>query len=232
MPTLHVLLMNHMLKRRLLSLIYPVRCPICGKIIFPHEDFCNECHSDLPKYCGNFSITGAEAFVAPFEYTDKISPAILLMKDGIKGNAPYALGHATAECIKNHGIHQQADIIIPTPLYSADKRKRGFNQSELIAKEVGRILNINVCTNCIEKVRITKSQKQLSKNERKNNLKDAFAVKSPELIQEKRIMLIDDVCTTGSTLAELTKTLRQTGASAVYCVCCCKTPIKKDDKND
>lgn len=223
--------MNHMLKRRLLALIYPVRCPICGKIIFPHEDFCNECRGDLPKYCGNFNITGAEAFIAPFEYTDKISPAILLMKDGIKGNAPYALGHAAAECIQNHGIHHQADIIIPVPIYPADKRKRGFNQSELIAKEVGRILNISVCTNCIEKVRVTQPQKLLSKNERKNNLKDAFAVKSSKLIQEKRIILIDDVCTTGSTLAELTKTLRQNGASAVYCVCCCKTP-KKDDKDD
>lgn len=224
--------MDYMLKKRLLALLYPVRCPICGKVIFPHEDFCNECRKDLPKYCGNFNIKGAEAFIAPFEYNAKIAPAILLMKNGIRGNAPYALGLAAAEHIKNHGIHRQSDMIIPTPLHPADKRKRGFNQSELIAKEIGRILNINVCTKCVEKVRITEPQKLLSKNERKNNLKDAFAVKAPEIIREKRILLIDDVCTTGSTLAELTRVLRQNGAAAVYCVCCCKTPIKRDDKDD
>ncbi len=224
--------MDYMLKKRLLALLYPVRCPICGKVIFPHEDFCNECRKDLPKYCGNFNIKGAESFIAPFEYNAKIAPAILLMKNGIRGNAPYALGLAAAEHIKNHGIHRQSDMIIPTPLHPADKRKRGFNQSELIAKEIGRILNINVCTKCVEKVRITRPQKLLSKNERKNNLKDAFAVKAPEIIREKRILLIDDVCTTGSTLAELTRVLRQNGAAAVYCVCCCKTPIKRDDKDD
>lgn len=232
MSALYVFLMESMFKRRILALLYPVRCPICGKIIFPHEDFCSECHDNLPKYYGNFNIENAETFIAPFEYTDRISPAIILMKNGIKGNAPYAFGNAVSQCIKSHGIHRKTDIIIPVPLHSSDKRKRGFNQSELIAMEVGRILNINVCAECIEKVRITEPQKRLSKAERKNNLKDAFVLTAPELIREKHVMLVDDVCTTGSTLSELTKILRQNGAASVYCVCCCKTPIKKDDKYD
>lgn len=225
--------MNYMLKRRLRALFFPVRCPVCKKIIFPHEDFCGLCRENLPVYRGNFSIKDAEQFAAPFEYTEKIAPAIILMKDGIGGNAPYAFGLALAECLRKQHISEDVDIIIPAPLHPADEKLRGFNQSKLVANEVGRILNIDVMCKCVVKVRETEPQKLLNKKERLNNLKDAFDVMQADIIHKKRILLIDDVCTTGSTLAELTSLLLHNGAAKVYCGCCCKTPeIKSEVKEN
>lgn len=222
--------MNYMLKKRLLALLYPTRCPVCRKVIFPHEDFCGECCGKLTEYSGNFRISGAELFIAPFEYDDNISPAILLLKRGVKGNAAYALGSAVAEKLENLGISRKIDVIVPVPLHEKDERERGFNQAELIAREVGRILNITVSTGIVEKIRKTNPQKTLTKRQRKINLKDAFEVVDSAKIRDKCILLLDDVCTTGSTLSEITKLLKSKGAAAVYCAVCCKTPdFKKED---
>lgn len=224
--------MDYMTKKRIIALFFPTRCPVCSKVLFPHEDFCTECRNTLTEYNGDFNISGAVKFVAPFEYNEKISPAIILMKKGIKGNAAYALGTALADCLENHGIPQKIDVIVPVPMYFADKRRRGFNQAELIAKEVGRILKINVYTDCVEKIRLTEAQKNLTKRQRHINLRNAFEVKYHEKIHQKRILIIDDVCTTGSTLAELTRLLLKNGAAEIYCASCCKTPniMKEDEK--
>ncbi|MBR5514043.1 MAG: ComF family protein [Ruminococcus sp.] len=224
--------MDYMLKKRLISLIFPTRCPVCGEVIFPHEDFCGKCNNELTEYKGGFKISEAKSFTAPFEYDEKISPAVILLKRGIKGNAVYALGEALAAALENHGISQKVDIIIPVPLYKSDKRERGFNQAELIAREVGRTLKIDVSTDIVKKVRKTTQQKTLSKRERKVNLINAFDVSIPDKIKDKRILLIDDVCTTGSTLTEITVLLRKNGAAEVHCAVCCKTPdIRKEDEN-
>ena len=222
--------MNYMLKKQLLALLYPTRCPACRKVIFPHETFCGDCIPKLTEYSGNFVIRGAELFIAPFEYDENISPAILLLKRGVKGNAAYALGSAVAEKLENLGVSRKIDVIVPVPLHEKDKRERGFNQAELIACEVGRILNITVSTGIVEKIRRTNPQKTLTKRQRKINLKDAFEVSDSAKIQDKCILLLDDVCTTGSTLSEITKLLKSKGAAAVYCAVCCKTPdFKKED---
>ncbi len=224
--------MDYMLKKRLISLIFPARCPVCSEVIFPHEDFCEKCLDELTKYNDSFKIRGAKSFTAAFEYNEKISPAIILLKRGVKGNAPYALGTALAAVLKNSGISQDIDVIIPVPLYKSDKRERGFNQAELIAKEVGRITKTNVSTDIVEKIRKTNPQKTLKKRERKVNLKNAFDVKLSDKIKGKCILLVDDVCTTGSTLTEITELLRKSGAAEVHCAVCCKTPnIKKEDEN-
>ena len=226
--------MDYMLKKRIISLIFPTRCPVCSEVIFPHEDFCGKCREEITPYTSENSISGADSFTAAFEYNGKISPAIILLKQGVKGNAVYALGKALAEVLESNEISQKIDVIIPIPLYKSDKRQRGFNQAELIAKEVGRILKINISADNVEKIRKTKAQKTLTKKERKVNLKNAFEVKSPEKIKGKRVLLIDDVCTTGSTLTNITKLLRNNGAAEIHCAVCCKTPgFKKEvDNND
>lgn len=215
--------MNYLLKKRLVALIYPTRCPVCRCVIFPLEDFCVNCRDNLRSYNGDFQISGAKLFTSAFEYDDNISPAIFQLKDGIKGNAPYALGKAIAERVIKLGISGKIDFIIPVPMYPDDKKKRGFNQSELIANQVGRILKIDVCTDIVEKILRTKPQKNLTKQQRKINLNDAFDIKNAESVRCKRILLLDDVCTTGSTLTEITKLLKSKGANEVYCVSCCKT---------
>ncbi len=211
--------------RHITALIYPVRCPVCNKIIGATDTFCDKCQSELVKYDSYFTIPQVKKSVAPYVYNDKISPAIFLMKDGIGGNAPYAFGKALAETIKSADI--QVDFIVPVPIYSQDQCRRGYNQAELIAKETGRILKIKVRSDIVYKNRKTRPQKELTKSQRKINLKGAFSVNNKSEVADKRILIIDDICTTGSTVAEIADILTKCGADSIFCACACKTVFER-----
>lgn len=215
-------------KRFILHIFYPTRCPVCGSFIEYNDDFCDDCKKTLTPFNGIFNIEGADGFCAPFVYNAAISPAIMLLKNGIGGNSDFAFGAALAEKLTDCGFIQDIDIIIPVPLNKKDKRIRGYNQSELIAKQLSARFNIPVYSKTIAKIRYTEPQKSLSKSERITNLKGAFALIHPELIRGKRILLIDDVCTTGSTLREITTLLKNNSAAKVYCASCCKTELLKE----
>lgn len=216
--------MKRSVKRYIMHLLYPTRCPVCRSFIGHMDGFCDNCRRSISPYQGSFTVSGSAGYTAAFVYDEKISPAIILLKNGICGNAAYALGDALADRLKNNGISDCCDIIIPVPLYKKDKRRRGYNQSELIAKELSEQLGISLCSDAIIKLKETSAQKSLSKKERMTNLNGAFSAIRPDIISGKRILLVDDVCTTGSTLTELTKLLNENGAKAVYCASCCKTP--------
>lgn len=211
-------------KRLILHLLFPNKCPVCGEIIGENDEFCPSCPEKFTVYHGNFRVENADGYTASFEYNDAISPAIMLLKDGVCGNAAYALGNSLARTITNSCFADEFDLIIPVPMHKKDKLKRGYNQAELIAREVSHKLNVQLCTKAVVKARKTLTQKALTAKERAENLSEAFAVAAPELIRGKSVLLIDDVCTTGSTLKELTKLLKSAGASHVYCASCCKTP--------
>lgn len=212
-------------KRKILHLFFPTRCPVCGDIIGAMEKFCKSCEGKLNVYEGKFSIEGAESFTAAFEYDDSVKPAIFLMKNGIGGNADFALGSILAERLKSESVSDKIDIIVPAPLHKKDLRRRGFNQSLLIAKEISRSLNIPVEEKAVFKSRRTRAQKELDHLKRSLNLKNAFSADS-EKLKGKRVLIVDDICTTGSTLRELTAVVKENSAVSVHCACCCKTAKK------
>lgn len=213
--------MTYLLKRKLLHLFFPTRCPVCGIYIGAMERFCSNCVEKLTRYEGSFSIKGAESFTAAFVYDDVIKPAVFLLKDGVCGNADYALGGELADRLKAEGIAKNIDVIVPAPMHRRDVRRRGFNQSSLIAKELGRMLNIPTDMKSVTKVRHTHTQKGLGKGGRTINLRNAFS--ASEVLRGKRVLLVDDICTTGSTLREITAAIKKAGAASVRCACCCKT---------
>lgn len=223
--------MNSTTKRKLLQLFFPSRCPLCDSVIHHSNRFCPECRDKLIRYEGNFSIKGASGFTAAFVYDENVLPAISLLKNGICDNADFALGGELADTLSYENTADKADLIIPVPMHVSKKHERTYNQAELIAGIVGRSLGIPVCKDAVMKTRMTADQKTLNRISRFHNLKNAFTVVLPEIIEGKNILLIDDICTTGSTLAVLTKLLLENNAASVYCAVCCKTPLKKK-KND
>ncbi len=107
-------------------------------------------------------------------------------------------------------------IIIPVPLEIKKWKDRGYNQSELLAKQIGQSLNVpSVCNNLV-KIKKTESQMKLKAKEREENLRGAFKIKNPQEIAGKKVFLIDDVYTTGSTMAECSLTLKAAGAKQVW----------------
>lgn len=107
-------------------------------------------------------------------------------------------------------------LLIPVPLFTKRKRRRGFNQAEEIGKIISEKINIQITTENLIRIKNTKQQVGLSKNEREKNIKDAFAVKDKKEIENKIIILIDDVYTTGATMEECAKTLKKAGAKQVW----------------
>ena len=107
------------------------------------------------------------------------------------------------------------EVLIPVPLHPKRMEKRGYNQAEIIAREIGRILRIPVDTKTVIRKINTKPQKELNDKERRINLRNAFAVTLPKL-PWKKILIIDDIYTTGSTVDGVSLALKAAGAEQVY----------------
>ncbi len=107
-------------------------------------------------------------------------------------------------------------ILVPVPMEISRQKSRGYSQTQILAKELGHLINVPAVFNSLIKTKKTLPQIKLSAKDRAQNLKDAFAVKNPQQIRGKKIFLIDDVYTTGSTMEECAKTLKSTGAKQVF----------------
>lgn len=107
------------------------------------------------------------------------------------------------------------DVIIPVPLHPARFRERGFNQSQYIAESIGSVLRVPVLSLVLVRSRQTKQQARLSLEERRENVVDAFVCNSPEDVVGKRVLLVDDVLTTGSTVDACARVLVDAGAHSV-----------------
>lgn len=134
-------------------------------------------------------------------------------------------GAYMAEILGKKILEWGAQALIPVPLHRSKLRRRGFNQAELLAREIGRALEIPVRPDIVQRVRKTKPQKELLYRERQNNLKGAFKISQYD-VKLKKIVLVDDIYTTGSTVDEIAGRLLEQGAKEVYFVSLC---IGKDD---
>jgi len=112
----------------------------------------------------------------------------------------------------------ETDVLIPVPLHHKRLRKREFNQSALISKQIAEKLKSRLLLDCLVKVRDTLPQVGLRYKARVKNIKGAFKVSNNELIKDKRIILVDDVVTTGATIRECSRTLKKAGAGKIYVV--------------
>lgn len=117
---------------------------------------------------------------------------------------------------KEKFLQKENSSILAVPLFGRKKRKRGFNQSELIAKELSDFFKVPLLTNNLTKPKKTQPQATLKGKEREENVKGAFKLKNPELVKGKTIFLVDDVFTTGSTLEEASCVLKKAGAKEVW----------------
>ena len=210
--------------RYILDWIFPNVCPCCGRIIEYNRDFCMDCLNSLTVYEDKMQIPYVDRFTAYCVYDDNISPAILRFKHTDAGNSYYAFAYRIAEAIKCDVFGDDIDIIVPIPMTAEAKRERGYNQAELMAKELRYMIDVPY-GNVLMKIRQTAQQKTLDRQGRAQNLKGAFVI-SPDFgeVKGKVFLLIDDVCTTGSTFAEAAKVLKESGAAKVYAASFAKTP--------
>jgi len=198
-------------KRNLLNTFLPSTCYVCDEL--SEWAVCNACMDDFNMTYRNerrLFIRNPEIVIqAPFIYKGKVKEMIEDIKyRGIFFAVPFFADHL-AEMIKEY----EYDYIVPVPLHFLRKWRRGFNQSEEIAKEISKYTGIPLFKGAV-RVKNTKSQTKLSRKERILNIKGAFKVKGGG-IKGKRLAVVDDVITTGATTVELARVLYENGAEKV-----------------
>ena len=222
----------HRVYRYILDWFFPNRCPCCRTFIDYDKDFCEKCAESMTVYDGAAEIPNVDGFTAYCVYDINIKNAILRFKHTDRGNCYFAFAYRIKSALEKCGMNGDIDFIVPIPMSKTSRKERGYNQAELMAKELRYMIGVPYA-NVLMKVRETAQQKTLGREGRANNLRDAFAV-DPKFgdISGKCFLLIDDVCTTGSTFAEAAKVLKANGAAKVFAASFAKTPNKHKDEPD
>lgn len=190
-------------------------CEKCGGHKSGAGDVCIECKDKNLYY---------EKCYCVFDYIDDVQSKIIAFKQGGYKHIGETFAYVIND--KFQTIDNKIDIIIPIPISKERLKERGFNQSEVLCQELDTKLPIS--SNLLSRIRNTPHQTGLSKSNRLKNLEGCFEVTNKKAIKGKRILLIDDIYTTGSTLNECAKTLITCGASTVYGLCLARAKYKLD----
>ena len=227
------------IKEAILDILYPqdILCILCQKRHGDIDDkgLCPDCRESLPyvtqpvcQKCGR-TITEETGFclecvynqyhfrqaVSVFDYTPEIQHLIHRFKYRGVSYLSHVLGYWMAETYKQR-CRWEIDLIVPVPLHPRRERERGFNQSALLAGEIGKNIGVKVVRGALIRRKYTPAQVGLNKLQRRQNLWDAFEVKESDKVKDRNILLVDDVFTTGSTVDECSRVLMEAGAKQVY----------------
>lgn len=219
----------------ILQTLFPKTCPICDKALRYGEDICSACSGriryikeprckkcskqlgdDEAEYCVdcNRSKHIFKSGIAAFLYDDVISKSIYRFKYHNRRTYAEFYGKAIANRYGKTIRGWNADIIVPVPIHERKRVKRGYNQAELIAKALEKELGIRADCSYLVRVANTRPQKEMDKWERKKNLENAFKL-DRNVVEYRKIILVDDIYTTGSTIDECARTLMAGGAKEV-----------------
>ena len=197
--------------------ISPPLCPICCTPFasgVEENHICEDCLRKRPFY---------RATGAPYLYEGPLLTAIHNFKYGGKSSLADSLGPLLAQFAGTWVVESDDLLTIPVPLHPKKLRERGFNQSLLLARHVARRLHTDLDFLSLRRERYTIPQTGLGKEDRRKNVRGAFRVKGPEALKGKRVLLVDDVATTGNTLNECALVLRRSGCKEVLCLVLART---------
>lgn len=204
----------------ILDLLFPPKCVFCGKILPKGtECLCEKCNAGLPFTKGAQVSQKGEFYdecVSPLLYEGDVRKSILRFK--FRGMTAYAdcYGRLMAACIREH-LSGRFDLITWVPLSSKRVKDRGYDQAMLLALAVALELD-DVAVETLVKTANVQAQSTISDREmRRANVSGVYELKDKELIDGKHVLLIDDIITTGSTLAECARVLLMSGAESVVC---------------
>lgn len=215
---------NVSLLEKLIRLIYPAKCMVCDAVL--NEDtylyLCEPCKNNLPRYQKGFfksmQMPYLDGIFAAFYYSEGIKNAIHSMKFKSHPRLAQTMVSLICDEMFKHKPVPDFDLIVPVPMHPKKKRQRGYNQAELLANEIARILNKDVCGDILIKIQNTTAQIQLKREDRLMNLKSAFVINDSIIKNNSygRVLLVDDVLTTGTTVSTCAKILKENGFPSVY----------------
>ncbi len=228
------------------EIIFPTPriCPLCQKKQSTLM-ICEDCRKKLADYynehercerCGTFGTTAEKcpnhqswpAYLVSnkslWPYTDEYRQVLLSFKFKAQPWLAQMLGKMLADLAE-----PGEKIIIPVPISRERLAERGFNQSAVLAKEIAKALELDYADNVLLKIKNTPKQSSLSRNARLENLNNALAIKHAEKIKGKKIILVDDICTTGATLAACAQILHTYSEEEIFALTVCSGAVPTDE---
>jgi ComF family protein len=212
-----------------LDLIFPRNCPQCGRSLFDFEQcLCTICQGSLPV--ANFHLRHYDnELTSKIQGLTKVNRAMAYLRFSKKGksqkllhqlkyrNKPeigMELGRLYGLLLSQNGFLKEWDVIVPVPLHPMKQKRRGYNQSEKFALGLSNLLKVRV-GDFLERKKFTETQTKKNRLERLENVEEVFELKQGENISGMRILLVDDVITTGATLCACSNVLLSNGAKHV-----------------
>ncbi|MGN0453434.1 MAG: ComF family protein [Ruminococcus sp.] len=217
----------HRLKLLIASVFFPERCPYCNKVIKVGECACENCKESFPQKAYRTYAIGGYDTVSVFPYSEPYSTAVKHFKFRGRRQYSHAFALKMAEAFRKEYNEKDFDLITYVPLHPKRYRERGYNQCEYLARELSYLLDIPAAEALI-KTRHTQPQHEVKAEKKSENVKGTYRVCDKSLVKGKRILLIDDIITTGNTLGECAKTLSSKGAEDVACLTYALTTVKFD----
>lgn len=225
----------------ILSLFYPDRCPVCHGVLRGKGDICPSCRRYLhyikePRClkCGKEIEKEEQEYCRDcqrFHHTYDRGRSVFVYDEVMRRSISMFKYHNRREYAKFYAremhdycgsfIHSfEPDVILPVPVHKKKKRQRGFNQAELVAKELGKLMNVSVDSNYLLRKENTVPQKELTRQQRKENLKNAFEICETGKVYEK-VLLVDDIYTTGATMDAVSEILRKNQSKIIFFLTIC-----------
>lgn len=223
-----------------MEILFPLRCPVCDTIVvkgrihercrerlyFVKEPVCKKCGKPLEReereLCDDCKIKKHEFLQGKsvFLYKGDMKKSIYAFK--YRKRQEYAKAYANEMILSlEWWIRKiQPEAILPIPIYFLKKKKRGYNQAELLADELGNYFKLPVEKRLLVRTRNTRPQKELSEQERRNNLKNAFKIVGND-VKLKKILMLDDIFTTGVTIDSAAQVLKDAGVEEIYVISLC-----------
>lgn len=198
----------------ILDLLFPRVCPVCGRLLLRRERYlCLSCLADLPfsffwswpnnpsEVCfwGRLNIVRAASLLIYREESPYRKIIHAFKYNGNKGLGRH-MGEMLARRLRESGLYNDIDVIVPVPLHPLKKWKRGYNQATIIAEAIGRVLGKPVEERVLRRKKFTSTQTKKDSISRWDNVAEAFSIKNGSKFTGRHVLLVDDVLTTGATL--------------------------------
>ena len=195
-------------------LLFPARCPSCGDVLHESDNFlCIHCKWDMPltnywndpdnpiaqKFWGLIPLKMASSLFF-YSVGNKYQKLIHNIKYNNNFRSARMLGIIMGNYMKDSGLYEGIDVIVPIPLHNIKFIQRGYNQALYIAKGVAEVLDCSIDNKSVIRTKNSKSQTKQIKSERWKNVERVFTVRTPEKLKGKHILIVDDVLTTGATI--------------------------------
>ncbi|MBR5564855.1 MAG: ComF family protein [Roseburia sp.] len=228
-------------KEVLFALFFPRCCPVCDEAIPYGQKICNACEKKVPlikepackkcgkqlenerqEYCGDCS-RKKHCFLqgkAIFSYQKEMKLSMYRFKYANKREYADYFAEVAIWKYRDWITRIGVEVIVPIPMFWGKMWQRGYNQAEVFAKALGRELELPVESRFVYRVKNTVPQKELNDRQRKDNLKGAFQVRT-NIVKYRKILLIDDIYTTGTTVDAVGEVLKTIGVEEIYFLCIC-----------